>query len=148
MSAIREWFGIYNMLFRHMKDTFGEDELKEYLKYLGDTAYKDVSDDFSINGLERICERYTANFVKDGGKASASMEGEKLVIGVDECPAFNYMLNSENPYDKPEEYYCDCCCRLQSRVLENAGYELDISDINHQGSCKWTVLQKGTSDGK
>lgn len=141
MSAIKEWFGIYNMLFRHMKETFGENELNEYLEYLGDTAYADVSADFAENGIERISERYMDNFIKDGGKAAATVDRNVLDIYIEACPAFEYMLASSNPYDKPEQYYCDCCRKLNYRILANAGYGLEVSDISNSGSCRWKVVK-------
>lgn len=142
MSAIREWFGIYNMMFRHIKDKFGEDELEEFLKQLGDTAYDDVSADFKTNGINQIRERYVSNFIKDGGKATAALAGEKLEIEVDACPDYEYMLNSANPNDKPEQYYCECCKRLNSRILTNAGYALEVSDIDNHGRCRWMVIKE------
>lgn len=139
MSAIREWFGIYNMIFRHIKETFGDGELEEYLQYLGDTAYEDVSADFVKNGFSRISERYVGNFIKDGGEASAAADGDKLDIKVAQCPAFGYMLGSANPYDRPEEYYCQCCIKLNSRILSNAGYSLEVSDVDNDGRCRWKI---------
>lgn len=152
MSAIKEWFGIYNMLFRHMKETFGEQELREYLEYLADTVYADVSEDFAANGLVRISQRYIDNFIKDGGIASVD-GGEAAVVSdngtlslrIDKCPAYGYMLTSENPYDKPEQYFCDCCSRLNSRILSNADCQLFITDISRDGKCNWRIV-KGVSE--
>jgi hypothetical protein len=139
MSAIKEWFGIYNMLFRHMKETYGEQELRDYLDYLADTAYSDVSSSFKAKGLAQISERYTDNFIKDGGMALRSEENGILGISVISCPAYSYMLASRNPYDKPEQYYCDCCCRLNSRILSNSGYLLEVTDISNNGKCVWKI---------
>jgi hypothetical protein len=139
MSAIYEWFGIYNMIFRHIKTNFGDKELDEYINYIGDSAYDDISAGYKEHGLEKIRDRYKGNFIKDGGNVTSSLEKENLSMNIECCPAFKYMLNSNNPFDKPEDYYCDCCIKLNKTILENAGYILDVSECSRNGRCKWTI---------
>jgi hypothetical protein len=142
MSAIKEWFGIYNMIFRHLKNNYGEDELEDYLKYLGDKAYCDISAEYREKGIEWIKERYTENFKKDGGTAIDSFADGIMKMEVESCPAYGYMNASDNPYDKPEIYFCDCCVKLNKRILRNAGYLLEVSECNNNGKCRWSVKKE------
>lgn len=117
--------------------------MEKYLEYLGDTAYCDISAEFSEKGIDRIRERYMENFEKDGGTVITSVEDGILNMEVKTCPAYGYMNSSDNPYDKPEVYYCDCCIKLNKRILDHAGYLLVVSQCNNSGKCHWTV-KRGT----
>lgn len=139
MSAIKEWFGIYNMIFRHIKNIFGDDELDEYIKYIADTAYDDVSIEFERTGIKGIRDRYQSNFKKDGGEVSSEVMEAQVKIDIDVCPAYKYMLDSNNPFDKPEKNFCDYCIKLNSQIISNAGCKLVVTDCDKNGKCKWTV---------
>lgn len=113
--------------------------LDDYLQYIGDKAYDDVSALYGKQGLEGIRERYTENFINDGGNVTSFIQEDVLSIEVEFCPAYEYMLKSDNPYDRPELYYCDCCTKLNKRVLYNAGYSLEIDRCNKNGKCGGVV---------
>lgn len=141
MAAITEWFGIYNMIFRYMKNKFGE---KELMKYIGDTAqkvYDDLSEEFKANGISGIKGYYGRNFIEDGGNVNIVSDGNTLVFQIAQCPAYQYMLNSENPYDKPEPYFCNCCIEINTIIVKNSGCMLTVTDCDCKGKCKWSVKE-------
>ena len=43
MSAVKEWFGAYNIVFRHIRETYGAKEMDRYLLFLADEANSDIS---------------------------------------------------------------------------------------------------------
>lgn len=143
MSAIKEWFGIYNMIFRHMKSEYGDKGLKDYITYIADNAFKDTSENFKVHGLKAVMEKYMNDYIKDDCDAQSSIKDNRLYINVNSCAAYKYMLNSENPYDRPEDYYCDSCIELNKKILENSGFKLIVQDCSKTGKCKWTIEKDG-----
>jgi hypothetical protein len=141
MSAINEWFGIYNMIFRYIKNRYGEGELSTYVRDTAQKAYACISEGFREKGIDAVLEYYSVNFKKDGGTAETIKTADYIEFNIKQCPAYKYMQNSENPYDRPERYYCSCCSDINRTLLENAGYELKIDDCDCEGSCRWTIIK-------
>ena len=107
MSAINEWFGYYNAIFKYIRDTYGEGELDEYFKHLSRVAYSDVTAGYREGGLEAIAERYVSNFKKDGDgdSASAEIKDGELTITV-KCPAFTHGVETKSPYRRVDSELC------------------------------------------
>lgn len=142
MSAINEWFGYYNSIFAYIQRTYGQEELERYFDYLVNTPYSDVVESFRNGGLDAIRTRYTKNFIKDGDEhtVQAEQEGDTLTMHV-RCPAyFNAPpVSSEDRQIGP--FFCACCERLETGVLQAAGYELKI-DRQDPAHCLWTIQKR------
>ncbi len=142
MSAVKEWFGAYNILFRHIRETYGEKELDRYLRYIADEANSDISAGMKDKTLREAAGWFEKNFEKDGAVFNVSDSNGKVVLIMRQCAAYDYMNHSANPFDKAEDCYCDCCRRLNGRICENAGIRLEITDVNHCGKCRWTFSKE------
>ena len=139
MSAINEWFGIYNGLFKYVRDTYGEAELELYIKHLAKEAYSDVTPKFREGGLEAVMERYTSNFIKDGGENAVRAwicDGE-LTMEVN-CPAFTEAVEVKHPSRQVDSELCGFCARLNSAILAEAGFSLSHT-CNGCGRCVMVV---------
>ena len=142
MSAVKEWFGAYNIVFRHIRETYGPKELDKYLKFIADEANSDISDRMRDKPVKESVKWFAEQFRLDGADIAISESVAETVITVRQCAAYDYMNHSTNPFDKAEEYYCDCCRKLNGRICENAGIRLDISDVNRCGQCRWTFSKE------
>ena len=134
MSAINEWFGYYNAIFKYIRDTYGEEELDAYFKHLAKTAYSDVTETYREGGLRAISERYVTNFKRDGDENSASSEicGDTLTISVS-CPAFTHGVEVKSPLRQVDSELCGFCHSLNGEILAEAGYSLEHT---YDGACK------------
>ena len=139
MSAINEWFGYYNAIFKYIRDTYGEDELKVYFKHLAATAYSDVTELYRTGGLEAIAERYVANFRKDGDESSATAKivGDTLTMEVT-CPAFTHGVETQNAARSVDSELCGFCHTLNGNILSEAGYDLE-HNYDGQGKCVFKI---------
>lgn len=139
MSAINEWFGYQNAILLYMMRTYGEEELDRYLGYLAKTAYNDVTPVFRAEGLPVIERRYTANLKKDGDETSVTSEldHDTLTLRI-RCPAFYHAAEERHPDRQCGPFYCDCCKKLETMILREAGYALTI-DLLRCGDCVWTI---------
>lgn len=143
MSAVKEWFGGYNNLFRHIRETYGADELDRYIDYIADEANSDISEAMKNKPASEAAKWFTDNFTKDGADFSVAQTLGGAVMTMNRCAAYEYMDHVDNPYEKGEAYYCDCCKRLNTRICVNAGVRLDMTDIDRHGKCRWTFAREG-----
>ena len=141
MSAINEWFGYYNAIFTHLRETYGDNELEAYFDYLVKNAYDDVIPLYRDGGLAKIADRYVTNFKKDGDDSSAKAEiiGNELKIEV-KCPAFYNAPTVKHPDKHVGPFFCDCCKSLNGKILDAAGYTLKIE--GGCGNCIFNVTKK------
>ena len=139
MSAINEWFGYYNAIFKYIRDTYGEGELEVYFKHLAEVAYSDVTESYREGGLEAISERYVKNFRKDGdgNSASAEISDGTLTITV-KCPAFTHGVETANPARSVDSELCGFCHRLNGEVISRAGYTLEHT-YDGEGKCSFKI---------
>ncbi len=142
MSAVKEWFGGYNTIFRYMRDQFGAEVLDEYIRYIADDANSDISDKIRAGTLEEAADWFAANFRKDEAGIEVSRGDGAVIIEVGNCAAYDFMNHSTNPYFKPDPDFCDCCVKLNRRICENAGISLEITDVSRSGLCRWTFSKK------
>ena len=142
MSAINEWFGYYNAIFKYIRTTYGEKELDEYFKHLAKVAYSDVTAGYREGGLSAIAERYVANFKRDGDEnsASAEIDGDTLTISVN-CPAFTHGVEVKHPDRRVDGELCGFCSQLNREILLEAGYTLEHV-YDKEGKCSFKIRKK------
>ena len=142
MSAINEWFGIYNGIFKYIRDTYGEEELVTYFRHLAATAYSDVTPTFREGGLDAISDRYVTNFRKDGDEnsATARIEDGTLTIEVT-CPAFTHGVEVKHPSRQVDGELCGFCSALQTEVLAASGHTL-CHTYDGKGKCIFKIQKK------
>ena len=134
MSAVKEWFYLYDIIFSFIKDSYGKETLEQYLQYLADAANSDISDRFRNGGTEAAAGYYRCNFEKDGAAVEMRREGETVTLEIGQCPAFSYMKGKGVV---PASDYCGCCRALNSRICLNAGISLKITPEEGGGKCLW-----------
>ena len=142
MSAINEWFGYYNALFTYIRDTYGAEELEEYFSHLAREAYSDVTPAYRDGGLEAIADRYLRNFKKDGDEFSAGAEiREDVLTMAIRCPAYTHGVEVKHPARRVGDFFCQCCQRLNRKILSEAGYELSV-ERGEGCYCEWNIKKQ------
>lgn len=142
MSAVKEWFGGYNTIFRYIREKYGEEELDSYLCYIADEANSDISEKIKAGTLVEAADWFAGNFKKDGAGIDVTDKDASTIIVVNHCAAYDFMNSSTNPYFKPDPGFCDCCVKLNKRICANAGIGLDVADVTKTGKCRWIFTKE------
>ena len=142
MSAINEWFGSYSAVFRYIERTYGKEELERYLDYLATVANDDVVRLYRQGGLDAIESRLAGNFRLDGGDDAVRCErtADHLTLEV-RCPAFHNKPVQRHPDLQIDSGFCRCCIRYNTRILQEAGFALEVS-VTGNGHCCWKIRLK------
>lgn len=142
MSAIGEWFGYYSAIFNYMEKTYGREELERYLDYIAKVPNCDISAQYRAGGLDAIRARYEKNFRLDGDENTVRSvcDGESLQMQV-RCPAYFNAPPSAHPARQITERFCDCCIRLNTGILREAGYALTVQKTG-TGTCEWCIRKE------
>lgn len=146
MSAISEWFGSIQSQYLYVKRTYGQEELELYFDYLAEETYSDVTLRYREGGLEAIRDRYVGNFRKDGDENSAEAEIRDGVLTMQvHCPAYTHTPPSQFPDRVISPFFCQCCESLNTRILHQAGYSLELTKTACD-RCKWKITK--AEDGR
>ena len=92
MAPIKEWYGLYNVIFNWCEKNFGKEGLVKYWQHIGRTCYAEVIETFRREGLDGVKEYSEGEFTKEGVEITSSLEEEKLFIDIKNCPAYAFMI--------------------------------------------------------
>ena len=172
MSAVREWFYLYDIVFSYIGETYGQDTLAEYLAYLAEEADSDISErirsagnDAAGNGdhegaacasVREAARIFGEDFIKDGAAVSGFTLGtssapESIVASpvrdADAPVSFTVTPCPAWAYLKekgitPASDYCGVCRALYGRVCANAGVRLTVEPEAGGSACVWTFAEE------
>ena len=140
MAPIREWFGVYNIIYRWFEQRYGKKALEEYWKYIAQNCFSEILNRFST-GIVGVRDYLSETFDKDGGEYLSTIKGDSLIFEVTKCPDYDFMNSVFNINFKPIEDYCKHHEIFNSALAEKAGYSFCMAECNHKGQCKW-VFEK------
>ena len=137
MAAIKEWFGLYNVMFNWFEKNHGERGFEAYTRHIANTCYPDVIDSFKKGGLEAVKTYYEDLFHKDDGQIDAYIVDNVLTISVNKCPAYHFMRNSANPYFMPTQKVCRFDEIINSVLASKSGLDFEQKYTDHNSKCIW-----------
>ena len=137
MAPIKEWFGLYNVIFSWFEEKYGYQAMAEYWKYIGDNCFDDVVEKIKAGGLKGIQEYFEHTFDLDQGEYVSELQDDRLIFSVEKCPDYEFMKSSENPYFKPIGDYCKHHEVINSIISEKSGYSFCMEECDGAGKCKW-----------
>lgn len=94
MAPIKEWFGLYNVVYNWIEKNYGYNALEEYWMFMTENCFEDVAETFKDGGLSAIKDYYEYTFNLDNGECRSCLEDEKLTIEVIKCPDYEFMKSS------------------------------------------------------
>jgi len=147
MAPIKEWFGLYNVMYNWFEKKYGYKALNEYWSYITESCFDKVVEDFKKGGLESIKDYYEHTFRLDNGKCKAYLENEKLTIEVTKCPDYEFMKSSSNAHFVPIENYCKHHEVMNNILAEKSGHSFCMCECDNDGYCKWSFSKKGGVTG-
>ena len=143
MAAIKEWFGLYNIMYDWFEKKYGYQELEEYWSYIARSCYADLAVKFREKGPEYIRDYYESIFLADGGKAKGVVHGNEVVVEVLESPDIKWMQAFDNPNFKTVPYYFNHYEVIFREIAKMAGIEFDMLENREDGKCRWAFRNKG-----
>ena len=146
MAPIKEWFGLYNVIFGWFESKYGSKALEEYYRYLAENCFDDVIEKFRIHGLQGIKDYYEHTFDIDQGEYDSEMLEDEFLFTVKKCPDYQFMLSSENQYFKPMKNYCKHHEIINSVICENSGHCFRMLECDGKGECRWSFRRGGASN--
>lgn len=142
MAPIKEWFGIYSIIFDWFEERYGYDALVEYWKFIADSCFPETVKAFKDKGLEGIREYVEETFQKDGGRFLSKPGEGYFEFEVTECPDYAFFHSSGNRAFAPHEYYCKHHEVINSVLSEKSGFSFHMTECDNNGRCKWVFKEK------
>lgn len=138
MAPIKEWFGVYNVIYNWFEKKYGYSELENYWKYIADACYGENVEIFRKKGLKGIKEYFESVFMLDDGEIKCCLEdGRRMELQIVKCPDHEFFKSSENKYFKPIKSYCMHHAVINARLAEKSGYKFRMPECDCKGKCKW-----------
>jgi hypothetical protein len=143
MAAIKEWFGLYNIMYDWFEKNYGYQELEEYWRFVARTCYTKLAAEFKEKGPGYVKDYYEMIFAEDGGKAVGTVCKDEVTIEVLESPDIKWMKAFDNPAFKPVPYYFNHYEVIFGEIAQMAGLDFKMLSIRKNGKCKWTFSKNG-----
>jgi len=105
MAAIKEWFGLYNIIYDWFEKNYGYQKLEEYWKYIARSCYSSLAAEFRDKGPEYVRDYFETIFEKDGGQAIGTVRKGRVTVEVLESPDVRWLKAFDNPAFKIVPYY-------------------------------------------
>ncbi len=137
MAPIKEWFGVYNVIFNWFENRHGYNALESYWRFLVDSCFENVIMKIKVEGLKGIEEYFENTFRIDEGEFRSQLEEDKLIFEVLKCPDYKFMKSSTNPNFVPNVHYCKHHEVMNHLLAEKSGYRFYMQECSMDGTCKW-----------
>ncbi len=142
MAPIKEWFGVYNVIYKWFEKNYGCEALEEYWRYIANTCFNNVIDKFKNEGLPGIKDYYEKTFKQDDGECITNLSNGKLTIEVVKCPDYDFLKSSPNPNFVPIANYCKHHDVINQILAEKSGCTFRMEECDNNGKCKWVFEKK------
>ena len=128
----KDFHGALCYAIKYLDDNYGRDETVEYLKQVGSTYFRPLSDQLRREGLSALEKHWRKVFADEGGVFEIGYEGDMLVLEVAECPAVTHLKN-QNQFCT--DRFCESTVVVNDAICKAAGYECSCSYEAGIGKC-------------
>ena len=147
MAAIKEWFGLYNVIFNWIENKYGYSALEDYWEFIAKSCCEEAVEKVSRDGLEGIKQYYEHTFDLDQAGYSSKYEEGNLVFEISKCPDYEFMNSSGNVHFKPVKNYCRHHEVINNFIAEQCGLSFSMPHCGNHGTCRW-VFGKKLEEGR
>jgi hypothetical protein len=145
MAAIKEWFGLYSIIYSWIEKNYGYAELTKYWENTASEIYPGLARDFREKGPEYIKEYFETIFAADGGAAAGTVDGAGVTIRVTDSPDKKWAEAFGYPSYALKPWYFDRYRYVYGTVAEMAGLRCDMLDCPEDGRCTFRFsIKEGT----
>lgn len=142
MAAIREWYGLYGIIYNWFEDQYGYGALEEYWRYIAETVYPEVAADFREMGFPYIAEYFAGIMEADEGKATISVAENAVTIDIQECPDAIWQKFHDNGYFMPRDHYYKSYEVIYGTVARMAGLRFEMLRYDPHGRLKFAFTRE------
>ncbi|MEG1524795.1 MAG: hypothetical protein RRZ24_06145 [Clostridia bacterium] len=138
MSAIREWYGLYSLIYNFMEDEFGYEALVDYWRYIGEKVYSDEADRFRTGGMPYIRDYFKSRIEVDDGIATFDVDEHHVVVDIQKCPDYIWQKYFDvNGFTLPRPHYFRVYEVIYAMVAEKAGLDFSMLRYDETGKLKF-----------
>ena len=131
----KDFHGALSFAIRHLRETYGDREMRLYLKQVARNVYAPLIGRVQKEGLKALKDHWGRVFGIEGGKFRQQLEGDTLVLEVAECPAIAHMKRAGYEVDKA---FCLSTEIVVGEICRKAGLEFEVEYDTDKGRCRQT----------
>lgn len=135
MLGCQDFCGYYDWTFAHLRQTYGEDELRQYWsRAIAGEAQAHYGLAAARAGLKGLFDVWQRTGVDEQCDWTFTLDEERNTLRWDmrECPSKGFLLANDLHTD---EDYCDHCMGWMIPLLNRCGVEVGAHEHNHCGQC-------------
>ncbi|MCE5255711.1 MAG: hypothetical protein LLF89_02565 [Spirochaetaceae bacterium] len=135
MAAIKEWFGLYNVILNWIKTNWGEGAMEDYSRHIAHSCFKEEIGAIRSGGLKEIESRLVCPMRKDGGMVDAESTASQCIICVRKCPSLQFNSISANPNFKNMKDSCEFDFCVNEVIAQECGLVFKGEMLDD--GCRW-----------
>ena len=122
---------------KYCRDTYGEEDMKEFLTEFTVNYFAPVIDKAKKNGLSALYEHLWSVYEKEEASEllHLALRDDELTVEIDECPAIRYMHTLEK---EPSECYVEETRTVYSTMAKAIGLDFELHYYEKNGKAKFT----------
>ena len=134
-----DFHGTTNTTLNYIADNYGVDALKEILRKTGREVYKSIHEKLVKGDASELLEHLNWFYFREKGKYQLSVEENKIVLEVFECPAIRHLrkLGLE-----PSPHVCLQTSEVNAGMCENSPWHSEVKVLG-EGHCIQTFTKEG-----
>lgn len=141
MSAIREWYGLYNIMYNWIEENYGYKDLEDYWKYVADEVYSDLAESFKEKGLTYIRDYFKKIIEVDEGVVNFDLIEDKIVVDIIESPDYKWQKFFYNSKFLPGPNYFKSYDVIYGEVAKKAGFRYELLRYDPCGNLKFSFTK-------
>ena len=134
----QDFHGTTNTTLNYIADHYGVETLKEILRKTGRDVYKSIHDKLQKGDASELVEHLNWFFFREKGKYQLTVEENKIVFEVFECPAVRHLrkLGLE-----PSPHLCLQTSEVNAGMCEDSPWSSEVQVIS-EGHCIQTFVKE------
>ena len=134
-----DFHGTTNTTLNYIADNYGVDALKEILRKTGREVYKSIHEKLVKGDASELLEHLNWFYFREKGKYQLTVEENKIVLEVFECPAIRHLrkLGLE-----PSPHVCLQTSEVNAGMCENSPWHSGVKVLG-EGHCIQTFTKEG-----
>jgi len=135
----KDFHGALSFAMKFLRETYGEKELRLYLKQVARNVYGPLIARVREEGLKALRDHWARVFGVEGGKFRQRLKDGTLALEVRECPAIAHMRKAGYEVDKD---FCLSTEVVVGEICRKAGLEFDVEYDTEAGRCVQTFRER------
>jgi hypothetical protein len=141
MAPIREWYGLYSIMYNWIEDKYGYNDLVDYWKYIAGEIYTDVAENFKQGGFPYICDYFKKIIEIDEGVVEFELADNHITIDIKESPDYKWQKFFDAGFSMPRDHYFRVYEVIYGEVAKKAGLKFEMLRYDPTGKLKFAFYK-------